>query len=482
MSFLHVGTVDLQGITSAEVENIRVSRIQFDDIRLVQDLGDKREREKNHSLVAAKTMTLENLDLKNLGELTIDTVDLHDVDSVVRRDREGRWVLIENLSNRSGTGEPSNETAKEKGFPLRIGKIQILGQSQLQFDDESVKPPFRMKLQLNEATLTNLDSTKPEQPSDLILAAKVDKYAQLDFKGYVKPFGEGLSMKVKGRIEDLSLPPFSSYTAPTIGYNLTSGQVNADVDCEADQGQLEGKSELVANNLTVDRADPAVAAEFEKKLSVSFKTALSMLQDDKDNIKLAAPISGDVSNPEFGLGDAFQQAIVKALRFSAISSLKYFLQPYGAAIAVGQYALEQGAKMVTGVSLDPVLFVPGSKTLDNDAIAYLEPVAKLMKERSQVRIKICGKATAADGAVLEGKPLPNLQEETRLGPKGERDGAVTPSSQMTDSQLQTLARQRSAAVKEHLVEKHGIEPDRLFLCHPEVDTDEEGKPRADLLI
>jgi hypothetical protein len=51
-----------------------------------------------------------------------------------------------------------------------------------------------------------------------------------------------------------------------------------------------------------------------------------------------------------------------------------------------------------------------------------------------------------------------------------------------DQKLLTLAEQRAAAVKDHLVEEHGVTASRLVACQPHIDEDDEAVPRVDLLI
>jgi hypothetical protein len=209
---------------------------------------------------------------------------------------------------------------------------------------------------------------------------------------------------------------------------------------------------------------------------VPLETALSTLRDKNDDIKLEVPISGDIDDPKFDISDAIEQAVVKGMKFSALSFLKYALQPYGALIAVGQYAVEEGAAALTGVQLDPVFFAPGARTLDDEALDYLERIAELAKGRPELRIKICGKATSADKTALGGKP----PQTPKAADKPSSDSGSHGSGQKL--KLRALAKGRAAAIKEHLVKNLGIEPDRLFVCFPEIDEDPEARPRADLLI
>ena len=51
-----------------------------------------------------------------------------------------------------------------------------------------------------------------------------------------------------------------------------------------------------------------------------------------------------------------------------------------------------------------------------------------------------------------------------------------------DEVLMQLARNRSEALKDYLVEKQGVAAERLFICHPQIDKEEEALPRVELVI
>jgi len=125
----------------------------------------------------------------------------------------------------------------------------------------------------------------------------------------------------------------------------------------------------------------------------------------------------------------------------------------GLAMRVGETAF--------AIRLDPVFFEPASVEIDETTARYLDKVAAVMKERERVRIKVCGHA------------VPGEEEAMAPGaaPEGE-DG----------SRLKRLATERAEAVKDYLVEMHGVEGDRLFVCAPGVDTAEGAVPRVELLI
>jgi hypothetical protein len=80
----------------------------------------------------------------------------------------------------------------------------------------------------------------------------------------------------------------------------------------------------------------------------------------------------------------------------------------------------------------------------------------------------------------EEKPSANEAEEESFASTSASAG--TAIAQLPPEQLEALAKARSMAIKDYLVEQHGVKDDRILLCHPEVDKAAEAKPRAEILF
>ena len=226
--------------------------------------------------------------------------------------------------------------------------------------------------------------------------------------------------------------------------------------------------------------------QFERQLKVPLPTALAVLKDSENKIKLDVPITGDITDPKFSFTDAFNQALVKGMTKAAVSYLKYIFQPYGTMMTVVELGIMAGKK-ITAVRLDPVFFDPGSDTISDNAVPYLERVAELMKTRPQIRIKVCGLATEGDkGNQKETSGKKEPEQTTAVEKSPDAPEVETYPEQLqpltVDEQLGKLAQQRAAGIKEYLVKNHGIEDDRLLVCLPEYDAREKATPRVELLV
>ena len=185
---------------------------------------------------------------------------------------------------------------------------------------------------------------------------------------------------------------------------------------------------------------------------MTLDSALKLLRDKQNDVRLNIPISGDISDPQFSFAKAINRVLARTLQSSALSYLKYALGPYGIGISVAQLAYEQAIK----IRLNPILFAPGSDDLDEAALDYLQRVTVIMKEYPAVQVSVCGVATESDRA------------------------AISANASIGDSSLLELAQNRRHRIEDHLVKLNGIEAKRMITCEPKIDKTAEAKPRADL--
>jgi hypothetical protein len=187
-------------------------------------------------------------------------------------------------------------------------------------------------------------------------------------------------------------------------------------------------------------------------LNMTLDSALRLLRDKQNNVKLNIPISGNTNDPQFSVADAVNKVLAKTLQKSALSYLKYMLGPYGIGISVAEFAYGQATK----IRLNPILFAPGSDELDEAAIGYLQRVAAIMQEYPEVRVSVCGVATESDRKAMD-------------------------KNTSTDALLE-LAQNRMHIIEDHLIKLNEIEAKRIIACEPKIDSSAAAKPRANLEI
>ena len=481
-----MGELNLKNLSTQGANQIKVPEVHVEQLHLIQRLQDDQQAADDPSLFSASRAKIQDIELANSQEISIKSVELSGISSLLRRDSQGKWQPIAGLflpvkkSKRSKTGK------SQRPVVVKIAQARIADQGLFRFEDRGVSPPFKTSVTISEASLTGLDSGKPEQPSTVSLVGKIDEYTDVSIQGKVTPFTQRLGLDLVAKIDDVDLPTLSPYVLELIGYTVKSGHLDADIELRSLQGDLQGKSKLSISNVEITPADAKIMEQFERQLRVPLPTALAVLKDKKNKIELDVPITGGITNPTFNFTDAFNQALIKGMTKAAASYLKYLFQPYGTMITVVELGIMAGKK-ITALRLDPVFFDPGSDTISRSAVPYLERVAELMKTRPQIRIKVCGLATEADKGARKGtsgKKGPEQPTAQERSPEASEVETYPEQLQplTADERLGSLAKQRAAGIKEYLVKNQGVEADRLLICLPEYDAREKATPRVELLV
>jgi hypothetical protein len=491
--------VHLNDIAVSKSEVVSGSRFQILNLELLKALNHPTKgSRKTTPLIGAKEFVIEDFSVALPGRAFATLVSLDSLKMQIRRDKDGRWNFNEGIGTLSlssdevkkeSTEKPTAIQASEKtedgtSSHIKVKAITIAGDSVISFEDESVDPVYRADLRVNEFSLINLNSSRLDQPSPFEIDAKIGKYTDVNFKGQLQPFTERLSMEVAGKINDLEMPPLSSYTIEAFRHRFASGEADIDIGLKISQGQLTGESEFKIYKLELDPLDEAELKARNIKSTIPLDSAMSLLRDGSGDVKLKVPISGDIADPKFSIADAINQAVLKATKTATLTYLKYALWPYGTAIAAVELAM-MATKKVGGIRLDPVVFEPGSTTLTEDNRDYINKLAGIMKERPVVRVQLCGLAVeAVDIAGLQQKALGDITgkrpEHKKTDTKDKEKKPEAPP--VTKKNLEDLARERAKAIENILVSKHGIDNSRIFICHPKIETVNNNNPRVELIF
>jgi len=502
-SLLNAERVDLQAIKVQGLDEVKVSQVVFNGLALIAAPKAEKSPSAAAPLFRVQEVNFKDIRLSQQKDLAIDAINFKDLKALLHRNPEGKWSVIDRLHAIRNDAFSSSQThrspadqnaapdtnAKEKSneFGFHIRQAEITGDSKLRFKDESVSPVFDIDLSLLEAHLTDLDNRKPEKPAEVKLLVSDGGGARLSLDGTMQPFSEPLSLDLIGKIEALELPLLSPYVIQSTGYRFVRGEMQADIPLKIDQNQIAGRIDLTLYNPKVQRVeakDPEKKQKGKIQLNMSLDSALKLLRNKENNAKLNIPISGDIHDPQFSVADAVNQVLAKTLQASAISYLKYMLGPYGIGISVAQLAMEQAFK----IRLNPIRFAPGSDELDEAAIDYLQRVAAIMKEYTEVHVAVCGIATESDRVALSGSPSTEAgaQAAALKDDSGDKNKTLRQkepaSSTTTDATLLELAKSRTNRIESQLVKFHEIASNRIIDCNPEIDHRAEARPRADLEI
>jgi len=503
VNLLNSDGVALQAIKVKGIDDVRISDVTFNGLNLVTPVNAAKSSSALKPLFSTQKVTIQNIQLTKSKDLSIAAVKLKDLTVSLHRNNEGQLSAINRLETirtdlfssdqKKQTAakyqvKPKKASKKDPtDFGFRIGQLEITGDNLVRFTDESVSPTFSIDLRILEAHLSNLDPSQPEQPASVKLLVSNGENARLSLDGSIQPFGERLNLDWIGKIESLELPPLSPYVIQSTGYSFTSGEMAAGIPVKITQNELNGEIDLTLYNPRVKRVkaqDPEKEKKGKIQLTMTLDSALKLMRDKQNNVKLKIPISGDISHPEFSVVDAINRVLAQTLQKSALSYLKFMLGPYGIGIAAAELAVESTSKF----RLNPIPFAPGSAELDEAAIDYLQRVAAILKEHPAEQVSVCGVATEIDRAALSGSPpteagaQPAAPKDDNADKEKTRSQKEPAASASTDPALLALAKKRSKRIEDQLAKLHEIAAKRIIACKPQIDKNAAAKPRAELAL
>ncbi|KPJ98723.1 MAG: hypothetical protein AMJ60_07365, partial [Desulfobacterales bacterium SG8_35] len=428
VGLLSLEKFNLAGIQIEGLDDMQILQVDLQNMRLAEKESgaDKEAKESVAALVQIGAVEVSNTSLESGKNLSIGAAKIQDFEAFLLRDKSGKWQLMPVLpdSQQEAAAEQTQTAAAEAPgetgtFRLRLGNLKAGGENSVRFADEALPRPFRTTFHITELQLADLDTAEADTPARFKMEGRVGDYGSVAFDGTLNPSEKPITLDMKGVISALDMHPFTSYTGRAIGYNVTSGQMDADITMQIDSGKMDGNFALKMRRLEVAQVDPAKEPEIDTQMDVPLGTALSMLRNKKDEINLDLKLQGDIENPEFGIQDAINQALAKAMQVAAVSYLKYTLQPFGTYIAIAQVVGKAGKEM-TKIGLDPVTFPAGEIVLDENAAQYLAKVKEVLNNRPKLRIELCGKGVEKDrAAILERRQAARKIEEEKAGLKQE---------------------------------------------------------------
>jgi|GEM_PF-6371705 len=465
---LEAERIEIPVLTMEGPDRISAEKLASTGLKLLERSAPAKGAEDSSFIFSLRKLTAKGPRLDDLNRLAVSEISLDGLQSLLVRRENGEMELNRWLGKEKTGGETEGKE-EQKGekdkFLFSAARVEVGEKSRLVFEDRSVAPVFRHSFDPVSIKIDKLDGGRPQQQSPIVIQARQGKYSSLELSGNIRPFADEVGMSLAGTLKSLELPPFSPYSRKFIGYRLESGQLNADLDWHLEKGQLNVRSELLLAKLAVKPVSGEEETdEMTRRLGMPLQSALSMLRDSDDNIELDLTVSGSPADPSFQVGEVVMTVLVKAIKKGVLS----YYAPMGLSMLTGA-AVPLGATfvagklfdLVTALRFEPLFFEPGEAKIEDDATDRLGKMAKLLKDRPGVRLVLCGKAAPPDFQE-KGREKPSLSEEER-------------------ARLLDLARKRSGAVKDYLIEQ-GIAADRLFICDPRIEQVKEARPRVEIAI
>ncbi|KPQ30643.1 MAG: protein of Unknown Function containing DUF748 domain [Marinobacter excellens HL-55] len=353
---------------------------------------------------------------------------------------------------------PSDAEPTEPGFIFRIGELQV-EDGAVDYSDRTLDPPFSARFDDLKGSVTGVSNVPPQQ-GRVNLRGRLAGDAPVTFEGSLGALGTDESSALSLSMEDLSLPVLSPYFGRYLGYAVDSGKLKLNLDYEFTGTRLKA-----SNQVTLDRMALGQAVASDQAVGAPVKLGLALLTDRRGVIEVDLPIQGDVSDPEFSVGQIVMRAFVNLLVSAATSPFSML----GSLADLAGFSSEE---------LGQVSFVPGQVALAEGEADKLVALAKALNERPELLLNIRGGiAPEADSLALlrarmEARGEPVTDDAWAQVEQAWRDG----ERELPPEQLGQLASERGQTIRRLLLNTHDVAADQLFTLEPtrQATVDEQG--------
>ncbi len=380
----------------------------------------------------------------------------------------------------------ASSAGESKPTPVHIEKI-VLQQGNVDFNDRFIQPNYRANL---TGLTGNIGPLHANKVGKIEIKGALDKTAPLEISGDMDPFSSELLLDIAAKVTDIDLPQFSPYSGKYVGYAIEKGKLSVDIQYHVENGALSAK-----NNIFLDQFTLGEAIESEDAISAPLGLAIAILKNRRGEIDIHLPIEGSINDPQFSLGgiifDAFLNLITRAITapFSLLGSV-----------------------MGGGAELSEITFAPGFATIDKKAEERLQVLADALNDRPTLKLEIAGhmdperdheglklailqrkvKALKLAADTKKGKSTASLEtveltpEEyskylkkvygdedfekptnflglTKGLPDEEMEQLIVANTEVTDSEMISLAERRAIAAQSWLINQGEISADRVFV-------------------
>ncbi len=470
LTVLQLKKLTAEGILIDQLDDIQLSKIVLNGLTVAQ------KKAKRKPLMKTAKISLDRLKLGNLADINLEAVTIDGLVADININKKGNLVLLDELlsSLSSPKAAPEEVDTKndndDKKSLIRVGEINVTGNSQIALTTATSSDVVKKKIQIKKLSIGEVNNQKPKRLTPFKLTTIINKHSKFSMTGKVAPFTEKVNAQIVSNLKSFELPEFSPLIRKELGYDIHSGQLDSDIKIKIKDDRLNGNIKVAIHKLAMESADADKVAKMAQQLTMPLDSALSLLRDKNDDIELDIPIKGDISKPDFAIGDVINRAMGNALQGTVTNYLKYALQPYG----LIYMAAEQAYGAATSISLEAIQFQAGKHVLSDQSKQYMKKIGQLMQERPGLRVRVCGFATATDRVRLielrkeAGKDVLKIEGNAQID--------------LFHDDLLDLARKREHAVKSHFISTYQVSEDRLFTCLPKIEEEKGQFPRVELLI
>jgi len=456
---LTIKSLTLNQLVVSDFNNIKLGEFSIEKLAALQ-----RGKKETDATVSFSSLLINDIKYSK-DKMAIDSIAMNGIKSNLSINKNGQWEhdkwstpkSRQETQKAENTSQNTAQIKQEKDSTLQLSlnKLTLSTENKNLFTDNSTSPATEAGLDKLSFELSKLNAEKPDTDSLFKLFAKTTRHSTIDLEGTFRPFAKKVSINADGKIKGFDLRAASPIAHKAIGHIIKSGQLDADITLRATDGILDSNIALSLYHFNLKALSNKDAKALDDLFGMPINQSLVLLRDKDDSIHLDIPITGDINNPDFNPMSAIIKATTKATTVTLIT----FYTPYGLIYAGGNVLFD----IATALHFDPIIFKAGSSKLTDKNKDELLSLTKLLTEKPQVRLTLCG--------ITNNKDHDALFPDSKIAK--EKLNSELKLSDNKISVLDQLAKKRQIDIKNYLVNEKSIDHERLILCTPEFSSNED---------
>ena len=216
-----------------------------------------------------------------------------------RKDAASTPVVVPAAS----AAQNDQQSAPESGTLAVVVRRVRIEQGQLDFSDDSLRPPFAAKIHELAGTLNGISSDRSTR-SQFALDGRVDEFGSARLSGTLNPFAWRDSTNIAMQFRNIDLAAVSPYSVKFAGYRIASGRMALDLNYRVRGSALEGDNKMTLDNFILGEKVESAGA-----LDLPIALAVALLKDADGRIDIAVPVTGNIDDPQFSYGAVVWKAL-----------------------------------------------------------------------------------------------------------------------------------------------------------------------------
>lgn len=403
----------------------------------------------------------------DLGELVVRNPYLVIAQSA---DNEWMWPPLPGSGART-----AGDTARDAGGGVRIGRFTTSGPGRVVYIDRGTDPVSQLRFDPIVAAIENLDTTLPGNRSRFRLRGTTHRFGGLALKGELTKGVDGFDLTLSVDATGIYLPELNPHIARHEPIAATSGWGDARGAISLENGQLEGRIEVLLSGLRLRALSGTTKQPSITPKNLTLSAALALLRDRHGNIHFVIPLKAQTKDPGYDFVDHFQHTAVGAITGAARATASISVRTIESALEL----LGATVSILPGVDTTrypPIPFAAGSDGFTARNLEYVNQLGDRMLRSDALVIALCGRAVPADAESIPAKATTIDKLFARAGE------GVYPLYGTDDKAMRALGAARVEIVQRYLRELRGVQGAQLAPCSAELDAAPEDIPRVDLVV